>query len=220
MISSIENRKKLVGIIAKAWLDSSFKADLIEDPRKVMTEAGIAIDGDYKIDVVKNDKSETNIVIDSQPLPVSEEIGLKDLPPNPNFHQANTYIYQKCATDKVYRTHFIHNAEACFEDIGFYLPKGHNLVVRQNTPDKKYFVLPVKPEGTIETESLQNEISMFQTAGADDPVSTDVATSVVVDGSVQVLINAVVTGPVSTVVTGTTVTAVVTGTTVTAVVLI
>ena len=164
MKNSLENRKKLVGVIANAWMNPEYKAELIANPRQVISDAGVDIDGDYQIIVVQDNKSQNNIVIDTEPLPPQIALSIKDLPPNPNFYQASAYVYQKCATDKVYRTHFIHNPEECFEDIGFYLPEGHNIVVKENTADKKHFVLPVKPKASIQTESLKREVAMFATA--------------------------------------------------------
>ncbi|MFK7786405.1 MAG: nitrile hydratase subunit alpha [Crocinitomicaceae bacterium] len=186
MKNSVENRKKLVGVIANAWLSSEYKSNLIENPRKVITDAGVDIDGDYEIVVAQDNKSQSNIVIDTEPLPAHIAIEVKDLPPNPNFYQASAYIYHRCATDKVYRTHFIHNAESCFEDIGFYLPEGHNIVVKENAPDKKYFVLPVKPKASIQTESLQNEVAMFATAPVNANANINANANVNVNGDVNV----------------------------------
>ena len=54
-------------IIARAWSDPAFKAELLADPHKVLTAAGIALKPGVMIKVVENTDSLHHLVLPPKP---------------------------------------------------------------------------------------------------------------------------------------------------------
>ena len=186
MKNTLENRKKIAGIIAKSWMDNDYKKALIKSPKKMIQNAGIKIDGDYAIEVLQDKPKLKNFVIDSESLPRQLILTEKDLPTLPNFYQASAYIYQKAATDKYFRAFLIQHPIEAFEDINYFVPEGLKIAVKENTDNKKYFVIPVKPKASIDTESLHNEVAMFSTAPVNANANINANANVNINGDVNV----------------------------------
>lgn len=187
MKNTVENKAKLVGVIAKAWMDSEYKERLLTNPKEVIVEEGVDLgETEFEIEAVEDNKSRKNFVIDTEPLPPNVALGVEKLPANPNFYQASTYIYHRCATDKYYRAYFKQHPEESFDEIGYYLPEGFNVVVKENSDKLKYFVLPVKPKVAVETFALKNEVAMFATAPVNANVNINANANVNINGDVNI----------------------------------
>ncbi len=53
-LDNVEQSARQEELIAKAWSDPAFRARLQEDPRAVLTELGIPIAGDARVEVVQD----------------------------------------------------------------------------------------------------------------------------------------------------------------------
>ena len=62
-------------VVAKAWTDPTFKAQLLADPQATLAAAGLAIPPDVTVKVVENTDKLVHLVL---PPPVAE-IGLSDV---------------------------------------------------------------------------------------------------------------------------------------------
>jgi hypothetical protein len=67
MTNNPSDQNPFAKVIAKAWSDEAYKQRLIDDPRTVLTEAGIDVPENREIRVFENTDSVANIVLPTAP---------------------------------------------------------------------------------------------------------------------------------------------------------
>lgn len=55
-------------VIAQAWDDDAYKTRLIDDPRSVLTEAGIAVPEDVEVTVSEQQPGQMHLVLPAKPM--------------------------------------------------------------------------------------------------------------------------------------------------------
>ena len=120
-------------VVARAWSDPAFKARLLEDGAKAISELDYGGRGGEHIAVVENTATMHNMVVctlcSCYPWPV---LGL---PP----------VWYKSAP---YRSRAVIDPRGVLADFGVNLPEDVNVSVWDSTSEMRYLVLPMRPAGT------------------------------------------------------------------------
>ncbi|MDD2707063.1 MAG: NHLP leader peptide family RiPP precursor [Verrucomicrobiae bacterium] len=173
---------KLGEIIAKAWQDEAFRKDLIANPKKILTTAGIKLPEDAKIHVVRDTFLERNAVLSNKPLPKEQE--LNELPVPANLYQVYAHIYTRCQKDADFRKKFKTNPVAVIESLGITVPNGLKINVLEANEKEGYFVIPLSPATRISDELNVEELEMV--AGGKSKTSyVNISTAISVDAHVS-----------------------------------
>ena len=72
MTVQTENKKKLMRVIAKTWVDEDFKKRLFAEPAAVLKEEGIEVPSGTKLRVIEDAPGEQTIVVPPAPPGVGE----------------------------------------------------------------------------------------------------------------------------------------------------
>ena len=126
-------------VVAKAWTDPEFKARLLESGTAAVAELGFKGPQGEHIVVVENTPEVHNVVVctlcSCYPWP------LLGLPPS----------WYK---DPSYRSRVVREPRTVLGEMGLDLPDGVQVKVWDSSSEVRYFVLPMRPEGT---EGLSEE---------------------------------------------------------------
>jgi nitrile hydratase subunit alpha len=149
-------------VIARAWVDASFKRRLLDDAVAAIEELGLAAgpQGEH-LTVLENTSTVHNMVVctlcSCYPWPV---LGL---PP----------VWYKSAA---YRSRAVSDPRGVLSEFGIELPAGVELRVWDSSAELRYMVLPMRPAGTEnlseeELAALVTRDSMIGTAVVADPAA-------------------------------------------------
>ncbi len=120
-------------VVAKAWVDSAFKARLLKDGTAGVEEAGVQMDQPTRLIVVENTPEVHNLVVctlcSCYPRMV---LGIP-----PDWYKS-----------RAYRSRAVHEPRAVLAEFGTKLPDSVTVRVHDSTADMRYLVLPMRPKGT------------------------------------------------------------------------
>ena len=119
-------------VVARAWMDTAFKARLLEDVNDAAAELGIDCGG-IPIRAVENTRRLHNLVVCT--LCSCYPRMLIGLPPD--WYKA-----------RAYRSRAVREPRAVLREFGVTLPDDVELVVHDSTADMRYLVVPARPDGT------------------------------------------------------------------------
>jgi hypothetical protein len=182
-LSTPDVNRKLVKVVANAWLDPDYKQRLLGTPKKTIEEAGIDLPAYVNLSVVEDTPVLRNMILADKPLPPQARV--KVLAAKPDFFSAYSYIYEKCIEDPAFKARFLAEPEAVLTQLGVAVPPGLRIRVYQDTDQERFFALPMTPKSRITIEL--NEASM---AVLD---ATAVNANVNINANVQANVNADVT---------------------------
>jgi nitrile hydratase subunit alpha len=120
-------------VVAKAWVDSAFKARLLKDGTEGAQEAGVQMDQPTRLIVVENTPEVHNLVVctlcSCYPRMV---LGIP-----PDWYKS-----------RAYRSRAVREPRAVLAEFGTHLPDHVTVRVHDSTADMRYLVLPMRPKGT------------------------------------------------------------------------
>jgi len=120
-------------VVARAWVDSGFKARLLADGSAACEEAGVQMDQPTRLIVVENTPAEHNLVVctlcSCYPRMV---LGIP-----PDWYKS-----------RAYRSRAVSEPRSVLAEFGTYIPDDVNVRVHDSTADMRYLVLPIRPAGT------------------------------------------------------------------------
>jgi nitrile hydratase len=125
-------------VVARAWMDPSFKARLLEDGRAACSELGFAIK-EAQIVVLENTPELHNLVVCT--LCSCYPRSLLGQPPW-------WYI------SKAYRARAVREPRAVLAEFSFPLPESVKVRVHDSNADMRYLVLPLRPTGTEDWDEV------------------------------------------------------------------
>ena len=133
-IKEMEDRGPALGarMVARAWIDSDYKARLLTDGSAAAEELGIPVDG-TKLIVLENTEEVHNLVVCT--LCSCYPRNILGLPPD---------WYKK----RPYRARAVKEPRAILREFDTILPNSTSVRVHDSTADMRYLVLPLRPEGT------------------------------------------------------------------------
>lgn len=139
-LESIDAKSPAFGarVVARAWVDSDFKARLLEDVNAAAGELGIDAGG-IPIRAVENTDKVHNVIVCT--LCSCYPRLLIGLPPD--WYKA-----------RAYRSRVVREPRAVLEEFGTTIPAEMEVRVHDSTADLRYMVLPARPAGT---EALDEE---------------------------------------------------------------
>jgi len=134
-IELLDSRTLALGakVVARAWVDSAFKARLLADGRKACEELGISFYDDTQLIVLENTDKIHNLIVctlcSCYPRPV---LGLP-----PDWYKL-----------KPYRSRAVSEPRAVLAEFGTVIPDDVEIRVSDSTAMVRYLVLPRRPDGT------------------------------------------------------------------------
>jgi len=121
-------------LIAKAWIDSSFKNDLLEQTEKVLTELNLSGRQGEHVTVVENTSEIHNLVVctlcSCYPWPL---LGLP-----PAWYKSDAY-----------RSRAVREPRVVLKEFNLLIPNSKKVRVWDSTSEMRYLVLPQQPEESI-----------------------------------------------------------------------
>ena len=162
-IDATESRNPALGadLVAKAWSNPEFKANLIEDPRATLGEMGIDVGAIAELQVVENTENLHHVVVCT--LCSCYPRMILGVPPA---------WYKSTA----YRSRVVKDPRGVLQEFGVDLADTTKVRVLDSTADLRFLVIPRRPPGTDELDEaalaeLVTRDSMIGTAEALDPQS-------------------------------------------------
>jgi len=146
-------------IVAKAWVDPTFKADLLEKGREALREIGIHQGRLGKLGVVENTDSVHNVVVCTLCSCYPYDL-LGDTP----------WWYKH----DIYKKRIIENPRGTLEEMfGLKVSPEMQLRVHDSTSDVRYMVLPRRPKDTegMTEEELAQLVTVDSLIGAGEPLN-------------------------------------------------
>src|SRR6201996_8339964 len=141
-IEVLDSRTPALGakVVARAWVDPSFRARLLENGRAACEELGISFYDDTSLIVLENTKTVHNLIVctlcSCYPRPV---LGLP-----PDWYKL-----------KPYRARAVSEPRLVLEEFGTTIPDDVEIRVSDSTAVVRYLVLPRRPEGTDDWSEAQ-----------------------------------------------------------------
>lgn len=156
-IEAIEGRTPAIGaaVVAKAWSDPAFKARLLADGNAATAELGLDM-GDSNLVVVENTPDVHNVVVCT--LCSCYPRGLLGLPPS---------WYKS----RAYRSRVVREPREVLAEFGLQISARTIVRVLDSTANTRYFVIPIRPEGT----SAWSETQLAELVTRDAMVGTAIA---------------------------------------------
>jgi len=152
LVDTFENRvgpRNGAQVVARAWVDPSYKERLLDDGTAAMTEFGFSGWQGEKLTVVENTPTEHNVVVctlcSCYPWPL---LGLA-----PNWYKSSAY-----------RSRTVVDPRGVLSALGLDLPQEIEVRVWDSNAASRYLVLPERPAGT-ETMS-EDELAALVTRDA------------------------------------------------------
>jgi nitrile hydratase subunit alpha len=119
-------------MVARAWIDPSYKQRMLEDGSAAAREIGLDI-GPLKLIVVENTPDVHNMIVCT--LCSCYPRMLLGLPPD--WYKSRNY-----------RSRTVREPRAVLAEFGTEIPAGMRICVHDSTADMRYLVLPMRPQGT------------------------------------------------------------------------
>jgi nitrile hydratase subunit alpha len=120
-------------VVARAWLDPSFKARLLSDANAAIAEVGINLGSPTRLVAVENTDTVHNVIVCT--LCSCYPRGLLGLPPD---------WYKSLS----YRSRVVVDPRGVLKEFGLELEPQIEVRVYDSTADMRYLVIPTRPAGT------------------------------------------------------------------------
>ena len=122
-------------LVARAWVDESFRALLLGDARAALTEMGLAdrTSPTEQLRVVANDAGRHHVVV----CTLCSCYPIRLLGPSPSWYKSAAY-----------RARAVREPRAVLAEFGLALPPEVEITVWDASADARYMVLPRRPAGT------------------------------------------------------------------------
>ena len=119
-------------VVARAWMDSSYRSRLLENGTKACEELGLDVPG-LKLVVVENTPQVHNVIVCT--LCSCYPRMLLGIPPD---------WYKS----RAYRSRMVREPRQVLREFGLEVDQGAQVRVHDSTADMRYLVLPMRPAGT------------------------------------------------------------------------
>ena len=123
-------------LVARAWVDSGFRARLLADANAALPELGLSMGGglqEQRLKVVENTEDSHNVIVCT--LCSCYPIAL--LGPSPTWYKSEAY-----------RSRVVRDPRTVLRELGFVLAPAMQINVWDSSAESRYMVLPRRPAGT------------------------------------------------------------------------
>ena len=120
-------------VVVKAWMETNFKALLLEDAKSAIAGIGIDLEFQDEIVAVENTDDVHNVVVCT----------LCSCYPRFLLGQPPTWY-----KSRAYRSRTVHEPRAVLKEFGTDLPRAVRIQVHDSNADLRYLVVPKRPKGT------------------------------------------------------------------------
>lgn len=125
--------KRGAHVVAKAWLDSEFRARLLDNATNAIDELGYLGNATAHLKAVENSENVHNVVV----CTLCSCYPFSILGVAPNWYKTAAY-----------RSRVVREPRAVLEEFGVELPDGVEVRVWDSTAELRYLVVPQRPNGT------------------------------------------------------------------------
>jgi len=134
-IEYMEARSPINGakLVARAWVDSGFKASLLSDTKAAALELGIDASGPVEFVTVENTPEVHNLIVCTLCSCYPRAI----LGRPPDWYKSFKY-----------RSRAVNEPRAVMREFGLEIPEDTKVAVHDSSADVRYLVLPMRPPGT------------------------------------------------------------------------
>ncbi|MET7852954.1 nitrile hydratase subunit alpha [Streptomyces avermitilis] len=126
-------------VVARAWVDPSFRSRLLADGTAAVQELGFMEGAVQRLRVVENTPAVHNVIV----CTLCSCYPLRLLGPSPSWYKSEAY-----------RSRVVREPRQVLTEFGLDLPPSTEITVWDSTSETRYLVLPRRPSGT---ESLGEE---------------------------------------------------------------
>ncbi|MGW7041724.1 nitrile hydratase subunit alpha [Streptomyces avermitilis] len=126
-------------VVARAWVDPSFRSRLLADGTAAVQELGFMEGAVQRLRVVENTPAVHNVIV----CTLCSCYPLRLLGPSPSWYKSEAY-----------RSRVVREPREVLTEFGLDLPSSTEITVWDSTSETRYMVLPRRPSGT---ESLGEE---------------------------------------------------------------
>ncbi|MFJ8508050.1 nitrile hydratase subunit alpha [Streptomyces avermitilis] len=126
-------------VVARAWVDPSFRSRLLADGTAAVQELGFMEGAVQRLRVVENTPAVHNVIV----CTLCSCYPLRLLGPSPSWYKSEAY-----------RSRVVREPRQVLAEFGLDLPPSTEITVWDSTSETRYLVLPRRPSGT---ESLGEE---------------------------------------------------------------
>jgi nitrile hydratase len=123
-------------LVARAWIDASFRGRLLDDANTAMEELRLSMRGGLqaqRLKVVENTPTTHNVIVCT--LCSCYPVGL--LGPSPSWYKSEAY-----------RSRVVREPRMVLEEFGLHLPDEVEITVWDSSAESRYLVLPLRPADT------------------------------------------------------------------------
>jgi nitrile hydratase len=123
-------------VVAKAWVDESFRERLLDNANAALPEVGLSMGGgiqEQRLKVVANTPSAHNVIVCT--LCSCYPIAL--LGPSPTWYKSEAY-----------RSRVVRDPRSVLAEFDFHPPEDVSITVWDSSAETRFMVLPVRPDGT------------------------------------------------------------------------
>jgi len=156
--------KRGAQVVAKAWLDPDYKARLLEDAPSAVDEMGFAGQGTGQLRAVENTDRVHNLVV----CTLCSCYPFYILGMSPAWFKSNEY-----------RARAVRDPRGVLKEFGVELDDGVEVRVWDSTSERRYMVVPQRPEGTeaLSQEALAALVTRNAMIGTDRDLKTTTETA-------------------------------------------
>ena len=152
-------------LVARAWVDSTFKERLLSDTKAAAMELGMDASGPIEFVTVENTDEVHNVIVCTLCSCYPRAI----LGRPPDWYKSFTY-----------RSRVVVEPREVLREFGLELPKDKRIAVHDSSADLRYLVLPQRPEGTegMSEDELAALVTRDSLIGTDVPRTARAASRV------------------------------------------
>ena len=189
-----DSKKQLAKIIAHAWVDPTFKDQLVKSPEQVFRTEGITLPENIKLSVVEDTPAKVNLVL-SNKARLQTITGAKN-----DIYTVLAVAYDKALSDAAFKAELIADPTGTIRGLGAELPAGLEIAVHSETDGDRFFALPLPPSARVRVELRESSTFGIEEGGPapaamllkghPDPTPTNVNVNVNANAQVNVTVNA------------------------------
>jgi hypothetical protein len=133
-------------IVTRAWEEPAFKQELLDNPKAVLTEAGVKVPDNVELKIVEETPNDFYMII---PKEAVSEMAVEE-------EKTVDALIVRASRDTAFRQELLNNPKAVIQrELGVSIPTETEVQVLEQTDTKAYMVLPARE--TTESEELSEE---------------------------------------------------------------
>jgi hypothetical protein len=154
----VEQNRRYGQLIARAWTDPEFKAQLLAEPATVAREAGLDVPDGMRLRAIDIAPAETYVVL----TPPEQARDAAGSIPDVDDDEAKLFltVLERAASDPAFKARLTSEPVTVLAEQGIVLPGTNRVVVVEPSDTEGYLFVPPVPEG-LDIDSLDDTDGFF-----------------------------------------------------------